>query len=132
MIGFSSNSVSLPSSPILTTPKRLTSTSARISLHTTVMSAFFSIWNSRTLLKSSLYTQSPLLMITYGSCLRFKNSIFWYIASAVPLYQSLFSAVMVGVNKYNPPCFLPKFHHLDELRCSLSERALYCVSTATV
>ena len=31
------------------------------------------------------------------------------------------SAVIVGLNTYRPPCFLPKSHHLDELRCSFKE-----------
>ena len=39
--------------------------------------------------------------------------------------------VMVGVNTYSPPCFLPKFHHFEEFKCSFKERALYCVNTAT-
>ena len=28
-------------------------------------------------------------------------------------------------------CFLPKSHHLPELKCSFKERELYCVRTAT-
>ncbi len=47
-------------------------------------------------------------------------------------YQELFSVVIVGVKIYSPPCFLPKSHHLEELKCSFRERALYCVSTATL
>ena len=30
-----------------------------------------------------------------------------------------------------PPCFLPKSHHLEELKCSFKDLALYCVRTAT-
>ena len=50
----------------------------------------------------------------------------------MPLYQSLLSAVMVGVNTNMPPCLRPKSHHLEELKCSFSERELYWVSTATL
>ena len=52
--------------------------------------------------------------------------------SAVPLNQLELLAVMVGVNRNIPPCLRPKFHHLLELRCSLSDLELYCVSTATL
>ena len=48
-----------------------------------------------------------------------------------PRYQYPLSFVMVGVNTYSPPCFLPKFHHFEEFKCSFKERALYCVNTAT-
>ncbi|CCY21166.1 unknown [Firmicutes bacterium CAG:24] len=54
------------------------------------------------------------------------------MASAVPLYQELFSAVTAGVNRNNPPCFLPKSHHLEELKCAFKLLALYWVSTPTL
>ena len=54
------------------------------------------------------------------------------MASAVPRYHQLLSAVMVGVNTNMPPCLRPKSHHFDELKCSFKDLALYCVSTATV
>ena len=53
------------------------------------------------------------------------------MASAVPLYQLLLSAVTAGVSTYKPPCLRPKSHHLEELKCSFKLRELYCVSTAT-
>ena len=70
-------------------------------------------------------------MITYGSWLFFRKERFWYMASAVPLNQRLLSSVMDGVKIVNPPCLRPKSHHLDELRCSVRDLALYCVNTAT-
>jgi hypothetical protein len=57
--------------------------------------------------------------------------VFCAMASAVPLYQNPLSDVIDGVNTNNPPCFLPKSHHLDELKCSFNDHALYCVKTAT-
>ena len=39
---------------------------------------------------------------------------------------------MVGLKTKSPPCFLPKSHHFEELRCSLSDLALYWVITATL
>ena len=53
------------------------------------------------------------------------------MASAVPLYQKLLSAVTVGVNRNRPPCLRPKSHHLEEFRCSFRLLALYCVNTPT-
>ena len=69
--------------------------------------------------------------ITYGSWLFLRKPMFCAIASAVPLYQKPLSNVIDGVNTYKPPCFLPKSHHFEELKCSFKERALYCVKTAT-
>ena len=129
-IGFSSNSSMRQSSFIFRTPKRLVSASLE-SVHTTVTSARFAIWYSSTLLKSSLYTPSPDAMTTYGSWLFFSQVRFWLIASAVPRYHQLLSDVTVGENTNRPPCFLPKSHHLDELKCSFKDLALYCVRTAT-
>ena len=56
------------------------------------------------------------LVVTYGSWLFLRKSMFWYILSAVPLYHTLLSAVMVGLKTYRPPCLRPKSHHFDELR----------------
>ena len=72
-MGFSSKSTIRPSAASFTQPKRVTSIPSSISLHTTVISAFFSIWYSRTLLQSSLYTPSPEAITTQGSWLFFKN-----------------------------------------------------------
>ena len=45
--------------------------------------------------------------------------------------HQLLSDVTVGENTNRPPCFLPKSHHLEELKCSFKDLALYCVRTAT-
>ena len=57
--------------------------------------------------------------------------MFCAMASAVPRYQLLFSLVNEGVNRNMPPCFLPKSHHLEELRCSFRLLELNWVRIAT-
>ena len=58
--------------------------------------------------------------------------MFWYIALAVPVYQSVFSLLSYGGNTVTPPIFLSRSHGIPMPMWALSLNGWYCVNTPTV
>ena len=126
-MGFSWKSIILFSLSTCITPIFVNSSigTSDISLYATVISASLSLCAFSISSKVAEKTQLPCDMSTYSSLLLFKKVRLLYIASAVPLYQPVFSSERKGGNKNNPSVFLSKSHSLPEPRWSINERKLY-------